>query len=842
VRKHAEPVDPGANRLLAVPGPADGGPGGVLVCCENFVLYRNPGAGAAAPPELRAVIPRRADLPPERGVLLTAAAVLRQKARFYAFAQSEYGDVYRISLQHAGEAVSELKVRYFDTVPPAAALCVLRRGFLFAAAEFGDHALYQFTGLGDGEAVEASSATLERVGGGAGGGGGEDGEEAGYAPVFFEPRFPPANLEAVDRLESLAPVTALAVANLLGEEAPQVYAACGRGARSTLRCLRPGLAVAELAASALPGAATGVWTLRARLEDAHDALIVVSFAEATLVLGVGETVEAVADSGLAAGVRTLAAARLADASLLQVHPGGLRHVRPDGRVSEWRAPGRRAVTAAAANARQVAVALAGGELVYFELSAQGMLVEAERREAGGDVAALDVAPLEEGRARARVLAVAGFDSALRLLSLDPGEGLRPLATQALAANAESVLLLDAPDGGLLLQAGLANGVLVRAEVDRVTGQLAGTRTRFLGVRAPLLARVAARGAPAALALSSRPWLAYAEGGRLAQAPLSHGPLDFAAPFASEQCPEGFVAVAGATLRVLAVERLGGGAFNAASLRLRYTPRALAVHPDARVLLVAEADAGAVSLAGRAALAAAAAAAGGGAMELAAPPPPAPDAPGPEGDADASARDDALGAPRAAAPGAWASCLRVVDPATFATTQTLELDGDEAALSLAVATFESAPEAGALVCVGVARALRFGPRADAGGAVRVYRLAPDGRALELLHSTEVGGVPRALCAFRGMLLVGVGDAVRLYALGKKRLLRKCEARGLPSEAATLHASGPRVYVGDARESFFFMKYKKSENKLYVFADDAAPRHVLAAANLDYDSMVRAGVWI
>ena len=43
------------------------------------------------------------------------------------------------------------------------------------------------------------------------------------------------------------------MANLLGEEIPQIWAACGRGARSTLRVLRPGLAVTEMAVSPLPG-------------------------------------------------------------------------------------------------------------------------------------------------------------------------------------------------------------------------------------------------------------------------------------------------------------------------------------------------------------------------------------------------------------------------------------------------------------------------------------------------------------------------------------------------------------------------------------------------------------
>lgn len=73
------------------------------------------------------------------------------------------------------------------------------------------------------------------------------------------------------------------VANLLNEETPQIYTACGRGPRSSLRVLRPGLALTELAVWPLPGAPTAVWTLKRSQQDELDALIVVSFDNATLV-------------------------------------------------------------------------------------------------------------------------------------------------------------------------------------------------------------------------------------------------------------------------------------------------------------------------------------------------------------------------------------------------------------------------------------------------------------------------------------------------------------------------------------------------------------------------------
>ena len=62
-----------------------------------------------------------------------------------------YGDLYKVTLTHDEDLVSEVQVKYFDTIPLSNALCVLKTGFLFAAAEFGNHALYQFQGIGTDE-------------------------------------------------------------------------------------------------------------------------------------------------------------------------------------------------------------------------------------------------------------------------------------------------------------------------------------------------------------------------------------------------------------------------------------------------------------------------------------------------------------------------------------------------------------------------------------------------------------------------------------------------------------------------------------------------------------------
>lgn len=82
-----------------------------------------------------------------------------------------------------------------------------------------------------------------------------------------------------------------------------------------------------------------------------------------------------------------------------------------------------------------------------------------------------------------------------------------------------------------------------------------------------------------------------------------------------------------------------------------------------------------------------------------------------------------------------------------------------------------------------------------GFIRLYRFKDAGRRLELIHKTATGGIPGALAPFKGRLLAGVGSTLRIYDAGKKKLLRKCEHRKLPTHIATLATSGDRIYVGD-----------------------------------------------
>lgn len=138
-------------------------------------------------------------------------------------------------------------------------------------------------------------------------------------------------------------------------------------------------------------------------------------------------------------------------------------------------------------------------------------------------------------------------------------------------------------------------MLIRTEVDPLSGRLSDQRMRFLGTRAPTLLPVTAAGAPAMMALSAWPWLGHVHNGKFQLVPLAYDAVDYIAPFASDKVGEGLVAVvrnaAGTgTLRVLTIDRLGEP-FTQRVLKLGFTPRKLLVDEQLQVMITVEADQG-----------------------------------------------------------------------------------------------------------------------------------------------------------------------------------------------------------------------------------------------------------
>lgn len=840
VRKWSEPISRTAFMLFAIPG-GDDGPSGVLITGENWVSYKHQGHD-----EVRTALPRRKDLPPSRGVLITAGAIHKRKDSFFYLLQSEYGDLYKCTLVFDpadAKVVKNLVVTVFDTIQPCNSLCIARSGLLFAASEFGNHVLYQFVGIGD----DSSAVRSERVSDEMNETLGDDAASAAVVAPLFTPSKAMTNLHFADEVPSLAPITDMLIENLSNNSedlTPQIHCLCGRGNRSSLRILRHGISVTEMAVSELPGVPNAVWTVRASYSSPYDKYIVVSFFDATLVLSVGETVQEVTDSGFLTSARTMQVSVMADDALVQVHKHGIRHIRAGNRISEWKTT--KPIEHAATNARQAVVALAGGQLIYFELDSAGQLMEmGTSHDLRKDVSSLDLGEIPEGRLKSPFVAVGCCDDTVQILSLDSSDLLTQRSSKSLPARPDSVCLVHmaretdatatatassskagSKGSNLYLNIGLSNGVLVRVVVDPVAGSMSDAREKFLGGNKSVkLFRVGPRGNRSVLALSTRSWLLYNHQGRYHQTPLSYDSLAYASNFASELCPEGIVVIAGDTLRIVVLNELGT-LFNQTSYPLRYTPRKMCiVNGTSKYLGVIETDHNEYSEVEKSQLAAA----------NDSEPAPTSEPMAMTTDEEEPAEEEfeiPLRGPIPPHQGKWASCVRIFEASSGETKDLVELAANEAAFSICACKFlEHSDET--FVVVGAARDVTLHPMKCSAAFVNVYRLV-DGR-LQLLHQTPVEEVPFAVCEFNGRLLVGVGKCLRMYELGKKKLLRKCENKLFPTNIVKILARGERIFVGDMAESMHFVKFKKQESVMIIFADDSQPKYVTSACILDYSTI-------
>ena len=249
-----------------------------------------------------------------------------------------------------------------------------------------------------------------------------------------------------------------------------------------------------------------------------------------------------------------------------------------------------------------------------------------------------------------------------------------------------------------------------------------------------------------------------------------------------------------------------------SLPLAYTPRKFVKHPEQPLFYVIESDSNTLAPATRQRLLNDTTLVNGDAAVL----PP-----------------EEFGYPKAQ--GHWASCIQVVDPINAKEViHQVDLEDNEAAVSVAAVSFSSQDDETFLV-VGTAKDLVISPRSFTAGFLSVYRFLEDGKELEFIHKTKIEEPPQALLGFQGRLIAGVGNQLRVYDLGLKQLLRKCQAQVVANMVTGLQTQGSRIIVSDVQESVTYVVYKYQENRLIPFADDVISRWTTCTTMVDYETV-------
>ncbi|KAK5122599.1 hypothetical protein LTR85_003862 [Meristemomyces frigidus] len=863
VKSWSDTVDYTANMIFGVPGGQDG-PSGVIVCCEDRIYYRHDKSTPLCIP-----IPRRRGPTedPNRKRIIVSGCLHLSKARheFFFLLQTEDGDVFKLNMEMGEDAQGRktsqperMTMKYYETFPVAKQMLLIRKGYIYIAAENGNSKLYHVNDLAEDPDVEPeNNFSSDDVSA-------DPAED--YTPTYFQPRGLTFTSLAHD-VPSQHPLMRTKVDNLTGEDAPQIYAIQGTGNRSVFKTIRHGLETQEIVSSPLGNVPfDNLWSLRHRSSDEYHSYLLLSsgYGDKTIVLSIGDEVETAEDTLFLTNRATVTAQQMGDATLVQVHARGVHSILESGAINEWPAPAHRTIVAASANSRQLLLGLSSSELAFFFMGDDGVLNQLEEMpEMSGKVTALSVGATPRGQQQAKFAVVGCDDCTIRVLSIELDSPLEARSVQALSAvptSIEVVSQIDPASGTLVsyVHIGLQSGLYLRALIDEVTGELGEVRTKFLGARATRLFPVEVAEQEAVLACSSRPWLGYnhPQSGLHTLTPLvlaSGGQvLEAARPFVSEHL-KGLCAVQGPNLLIFGIPSVEGR-LSREEVRLRYTPRAMARNPWFPVWYVVQAEGNALAGVTKGGLLASAAEGkpaagagpvraedGGGAMEME------------TADSGATAKD--VGAMETEgsdptheeleqhiglsyAPGHWASCIQAIDPLTRkAVTATVELADNEAALCVAVVAFES-KNWEVYLAVGTGQHMQPGVVAtgtEPKGFVHVYKLGDEGRGMEFVHKTPFDAPIYALMPFHGRLAVGVANELFIYDLGLKALLRKSRGTVVPNLITSLESQGNRIICGDVSESVTYVVFKPAHNRMIGFVDDTIQRWTTCTTMLDYETV-------
>jgi len=225
----------------------------------------------------------------------------------------------------------------------------------------------------------------------------------------------------VDSFTNLGPIVDMAVVDLERQDQGQLVTCSGAFKDGSLRIIRNGIGIHELASIDLPGI-KGMWPLRASTEaagKAFDDTLVLSFVEQTRVLTLnGEEVEETEIAGFISDKQTFYTGNVEFDQIVQVTPASVRLVSINTKqmVDEWKPPGGRMISVCGCNLTQV-VCAAGPAIFYLEVK-DGSLAAVADTTLEHEVACIDVTPLEDDGKRSDVLSVGLWtDITLRLFKL-----------------------------------------------------------------------------------------------------------------------------------------------------------------------------------------------------------------------------------------------------------------------------------------------------------------------------------------------------------------------------------------------------------------------------------------
>ncbi|KAK6202885.1 CPSF A subunit region-domain-containing protein [Scheffersomyces amazonensis] len=807
--------------------------GGLLICCENYMIYTNPNKNASP---LYLPIPIRSNSIENCSLIVNHVLHKLKKNNFFILLQNTLGDLFKLSVDYNPdkEIIESINITYFDTIPPSLSLNILKSGFLFANVINNDKLFYQFEKLGE----DSSDLTLYST---------DYKDEQSVlkvekSTIIFKLRGLD-NLALVDILDTLSPLIDSSLVEVKSDKSPDpIKQLITLSSHSYLKTLIHGIPISVLVTSPLPVIPTDVFTAKLFYDSPNDEYLVITSTLSckTLILSIGEVVEEVEESGFITDQVTIGVHQVGLSSLIQVYSNGIKHIKhikkfnDDGeeiitkKLTDWFPPAGITILKSSINNYQVVIGLSNSQIHYFEIdSSDDQLIEyQDTLETSSPITCLAIS--KSSNSKKSSFAIIGCsDETIQVISLLSHNCLEILSLQALSSNSSSLLLIESE-----VHIGMENGLYVRTLIDEISGTLSNTRTKYLGSKPVILSTIVLPNitqSVAVLAISSKPWICYNYKGSYKVTPLLGSIITRGTSFISEDIGgEGVVAIGGNDLIIFTIGKEDtvfdlNQDFNLSKLKLRYLPRKLVADNSkskSNIVYIAESEYGIKS--------------------------PYPSFENDDINVNEEIDEDyyeAFGYEPSV--GGWASCVQVVKLSNDQDheqemLQSIEFSNTEAILSITQVKFDTNTNSNnsEYIIVGTCTNQKYLPLSYDTNHLYTFKIDRKSNKLQFIHKTEVDYQPTVMIPFGNKLLVAMGKFLRLYDLGQKQLLRKSSTNidYLTNIIKLIHQGGNRIVIGDGNNSIVFAKFDIDENKFIPFADDTRKRQIISLTTLDYDTVI------
>ncbi|XP_027838000.2 DNA damage-binding protein 1-like isoform X1 [Aphis gossypii] len=324
-----------------------------------------------------------------------------------------------------------------------------------------------------------------------------------------------SHITVLDTFMNLGPIVDMCVVDLERQGQGQVVTCSGAYKEGSLRIIRNGIGIEEVATIDLVGI-KGMWPLRINTDSLLDDTLVLSFVGHSRLLAYnGEEVEEIDLQGFQSELQTFYCGNTSKNKMVQITSTSVRLICLENKclVSEWNAPDGKSINIVSCNGHQAVCAI-GNSLYYFEIGSnkvsQNGFIKLEH-----EVSCLDVCSFKNQFSKTISLVAVGLwmDISIKVLQLPNFKELvrEPLGEEIIIPR--SILMVTFENIDYLLCA-LGDGSLCYFHLNPENGVLSDKRKVNLGTLPILIRKFQLLNTTSVFTCSDHPTIIYSSNNKL----------------------------------------------------------------------------------------------------------------------------------------------------------------------------------------------------------------------------------------------------------------------------------------------------------------------------------------